>query len=162
MRRLWIMVALVVCTAAVAFAELNFKAGPLFVSNGDGSFTLTAEASGQGNRRMVAQIVLSGTVLYTCVNKGNPDNVVQGQNPIATTTKGVQDVIPSDANGRSEVDLTVGPLSAPSPIDGKAAGCPNKNWSGIDPEFVGGATATATITFGNLTVYGPVVLNYTP
>ena len=162
MRRLLITSAIVVCTAAVAFAALVFHEGPVFTNNHDGTFTLTANASGQGNKRMVASIVLSASVRYTCVNKGNPNNVVQGQNPVAAQTSGTQDVIPSDANGRSDVDLTVGPIQIATSLDGKAAGCPNKNWSGINPVLEGQATATATIIFGQAVVYGPVVITYDP
>ena len=49
-------------------------------------------------------------------------------------------------NGRATLDVTA---AAPVPADtvsGKAAGCPNGNWTGVNPVLTGPATATLTIT----------------
>src|SRR5947209_4567346 len=109
--------------AVIAFAAITWHSGPTFTQNAgsdntlntaDDTFTLTGDASGQGNTRLVATIVLSGTVRYTCTNKGG--NASPGQNPVPATTSGSQDVKPSSANGRSDVNLTVGPLSAPATV----------------------------------------------
>jgi hypothetical protein len=140
---------------ATAFAAITWHSGPLFVSNGDGTFTLTGDGSGQGNTRLVATIVISGTVRYTCENNGG--NQAPGQNPVPATTSGSQDVRPTGHNGRSIVDLTVGPLTVAPTIGGKAAGCPNNSWKGVDPVQEGPVTATATITFGGTQIFSQTI-----
>jgi hypothetical protein len=136
---------------ATALAAITWHEGPTFTNNGDGTFTLTGDGSGQGNTRLVATIVISGTVRYTCVNKGG--NESPGQNPVPATTTGSQDVRPTGHNGRSLVDLTVGPLTPAAVIGGKVAGCPNGNWQGVNPVVEGQLTATATITFGGVKIF---------
>jgi hypothetical protein len=153
MRRLLCTTALVGFMVAIAVAAITWHDGPLFTDNGDGSFTLTGDASGQGNTRLVARIELSASVRYTCENKGG--NQAPGQNPVPAGAEGEQDVNPTDHNGRSLVDLTVGPIVVAPTVDGDEAGCPNGNWSGVDPVFEppDTATATATIFFGGVPIF---------
>jgi hypothetical protein len=155
------LVALIVSTtAAVVLAAITWHSGPTFTQNAgsdgtlntiDDTFTITGDGSGQGNTRLTATITLSGTVRYTCRNQGG--NEAPGQNPVPATTTGSQDVKPTNHNGRSIVNLTVGPLTASPTIGGKVAGCPNGNWSGVNPVFEGPRTATVSITFGGAQIY---------
>jgi hypothetical protein len=140
--------------ATAAFAELNFKSGPAFTASPGFTFNLTGEASGQGNTRMVATIVISATVDYTCRNRGG--NEVAAQSPV-NLTQTVSDDIRSDHNGRSFVDLTA-TLQVAATVAGKEIGCPNGNWTGVNPVIRSGVTATASITFGGATVFsgGPL------
>jgi hypothetical protein len=151
-----IIVATVVAglTATVAFAELNFKSGPLFTASPGFTFNLVGEASGQGNTRMVATIVISATVDYTCRNRGG--NEVAAQSPV-NLTQTVSDDIRSDHNGRSFVDLTA-TLVVAATVPGKEIGCPNGNWTGVNPVIRSAVTATASLTFGGVTVFGPLTL----
>jgi hypothetical protein len=138
--------------ATIASAAVTWKAGPTFIDNGDGSFTATGEATGLGNRPAIATIAINATVHYTCQNKGG--NESPGQNPVPATTAGSQDLGNSDHNGRGVINLTVGPLVVPSTISGKAAGCPNGNWSGINGRIdEGSLSATLTITQGTKVLY---------
>jgi hypothetical protein len=73
----------------------------------------------------------------------------------------VSDDIRSDHNGRSFVDLTA-TLQVPQTVDGKEVGCPNGNWTGVNPVLRSGVTATASITFGGATVFGPQTIAGTP
>src|SRR6266540_2937865 len=169
MRRLVITIPLVVASlaAAVALAAVTWHSGPTFTQNpgsdgilntADDTFTATGDGSGFGNQPAIATIVLNGTVRYTCQNKGG--NQAPGQNPVPATTTGSQDLGNADHNGRGNLNLTVGPITASSTVSGKTAGCPNGNWSGVNPVFEGGLTATLTITQGGKLIFGPVTINY--
>ena len=57
-------------------------------------------------------------------------------------------------------ELIVGPIAANSTVNGKTAGCPNGNWSGVNPVWEGGRTATLTITQGGKTVYTSATISY--
>jgi len=151
-------VALASVVALVALAAVTWHSGPTFTNNGDGTFTATGDGSGFGNQPAIATIALSGTVRYTCQNQGG--NQSPGQNPVPVKTTGSQDLGNADHNGRGVLNLTVGPLTAPTTVNGKVAGCPNGNWSGVNGTFEGGRTATLTITQGGRLVYGPVTISY--
>ena len=146
--------AVVGLTATTALAALVFKSGPDFTASSPFTFHLVAEASGQGNTRMVASITINALVDYTCQNRGG--NRVAAQSPV-NLCQTVSDDIRSDHNGRSFVDLTAS-LQVAATVDGKEVGCPNGNWQGVDPVVRSGVTATASITFGRATVFsaGPL------
>ena len=152
--RMIVATVVVGLTATATFAALNFKSGPDFTASSGFTFHLTGEASGQGNTRMVATIVISASVDYTCQNRGG--NRVAAQSP-ANLSQTVSDDIRSDHNGRSVVDLTA-TLQIPATVDGKQVGCPNGNWLGVNPVVRSGVTATSSITFGGATVFsgGPL------
>ena len=141
-------------TATAAFAALTFHTEPSFTASSPFTFHLVAEASGQGNTRMVASITINATVDYTCRNKGG--NEVAAQSPV-NLSQTVSDDIRSDHNGRSFVDLTA-TLVVAATVSGKEVGCPNGNWTGVDPVIRSGVTATSSITFGGATVFsgGPL------
>jgi hypothetical protein len=149
------MVALIVfVTAAVVFALVTWHSGPTFTQNGTGvtsTFTATGDGSGFGNKPAVAKIILSGTFTYTCQNPGG--NTVPGQNQVKEQTSGDQDLGNADHNGRGVLNLTVGPITAAATIGGKLAGCPNGNWTGIQPTPGSGPfTAQLLVTQGNATL----------
>ena len=146
----------VVLTAGLAMAAVTWHSGPTFVSNGDGSFTATGDGSGFGNQPAIATITINATVRYTCRNKGG--NEAPGQNPVPATATGSQDLGNADHNGRGVINLTVGPVTAAPTVSGKVAGCPNGNWTGVNPVFEGAITATLTITQAGNVIYtaGPI------
>jgi hypothetical protein len=121
----------VLSLVGLALAALNFKAGPTFFANGDGSYTATGELSGLGNTPAVATITIAGSATYTCQNPGG--NTAPGQNQVTLIISGKQDLGNSDHNGRGTYDLTVGPLVFATTVSGKVAGCPNGNWTGSNP-----------------------------
>ena len=145
---------MVVSAATATFAALTFHTEPTFTASSPFTFHLVAEASGQGNTRMVASITINATVDYTCRNKGG--NEVAAQSPV-NLSQTVSDDIRSNHNGRSFVDLTA-TLVVAATVPGKEIGCPNGNWTGVDPVVRSAVTATASITFGGATVFsaGPV------
>jgi hypothetical protein len=148
MRKILTTTVLVGFMVASAWAALNFKSGPEFTQSGN-TFHLTAEASGQGNTRMIATITVTGLADYDCRNNGG--QIVAAQSPAQLSNTGSQNVN-SDHNGRSIVDLTVS-LVIPATVPGKTVGCPNGNWTGVNPHNVRDLSATGTITFGGAVVF---------
>ncbi len=150
--------AVVGMMATTALAALVFKSGPDFTASPGFTFNLTAEASGQGTTRMVASITISASADYTCRNKGGQEVAAQSPKNLSQT---VSQDIRSPHNGRSVVDLTA-TLVVPQTVPGAELGCPNGNWTGVNPVLRPGVTATASITFGGATVFGPVTANGIP
>ena len=129
-----IAVAVLALTTSSAFAALTWKSGPTFESNGDGSFTATARRP-VGESAVVATIVVSGTVRYTCVNKGGNESPGQESGP--RQRSGSQYLGNSDHNGRGVFDLTVD-FTPAATVSGEDGGLPERELAG-DPPGAGGA-----------------------
>jgi len=148
-----------VVTAGLALAAVTWHSGPTFgfVYSGGVAIgaTATGDGSGFGNQPAIATISLGASVSYTCQNQGG--NQAPGRNPVPETTSGSQDLGNADHNGRGVINLTV-TFSPAATVPGKSIGCPNGNWTGVDPVFNGITSATLTITQGGKTIYGPVTI----
>jgi hypothetical protein len=145
--------AILAISASSVFAAVSWKSGPTVTFNGTSSVTATGDVSGLGNQPAVATLSVEGTVTYTCRNKGGAE--APGQNPVPATGTGSQDLGNSDHNGRGQLNITVS-LDAPAPVvSGKVAGCPNGNWSGVNPVSSGITGAVLTIAQGGSTIFGP-------
>jgi len=152
--------AFLALTAWVAFAAVNWKSGPTATFNADHtSFTISGEATGLGNQPAEAHVTVNGTVTYTCRNKGG--NESPGQNPVPATSKFDQNLGNSDHNGRGSLNVTA-TITAEPTVSGKVAGCPNGNWTGVNPQPfpVTITSAVVSITQGGQTIFGPVT--FTP
>jgi hypothetical protein len=148
-------VAVLAITASAVSAAVTWHSGPTVTFNGTSSVTATGDSSGLGNQPAIATLTVEGTVTYTCRNKGGAE--APGQNPVPATGTGSQDLGNSDHNGRGVLNITVS-LDAPAPVvSGKVAGCPNGNWSGVNPVSSGITSATLTIDQGGSTIFGPEV-----
>jgi len=146
-------VAILASTAWFALAAVTWHSGPTITFNSDHTcVTVTGDGSGFGNQPAVAHVTANGTVTYTCQNKGG--NQSPGQNPVAASSTGSQDLGNADHNGRGVLNLTVCLTALPT-VSGDVAGCPNGNWTGINPQpfpvpITGGKV---TITQGNNTIF---------
>ena len=122
------------------------------ISSSDGgltqSVTCTATLAGLGNQDLLATTSVSGTAVYQCQNNGG--NIAPGQNKVLVGPAISQTAIPADAIKNGNLTLTTNPavLSAPETVSGEAAGCPNPNWTGVNP--------TVTVTNISLTIEQPV------
>jgi hypothetical protein len=130
MRRLGISLALSVTAVALiagtASAALTFHSGPTVDFNGS-TATATFNVSGLGNDPATAQLLVNGTALYTCANKGG--NEAPGQNPQPATGASPEVALnSSQKNGRDDVSVSA-TLTAPLHINAKTAGCPGNNWT---------------------------------
>lgn len=144
--------ALMAITTATALAAITFHSGPTVTWNDDGSATATGNLSGLGNEPATATLTITQSFSYTCVNKGG--NTAPGQNQVTTVgAPGTQELGSTSKNGRSNLSVTAFPGSPAETISGNAAGCPNGNWTGVNPVATGPATATLTITQGGVVIY---------
>ena len=153
MRRTIIAVAVVfalgmTATAALA-ASAHFKHGgePVCTITGGGTsqtVTCTGTLAGLGNEDLVVETTVSGFAVYQCQNQGG--NIAPGQNKVLTGPVTAPTTVPASAIKNGNVTFTTNPavLTAPSTVSGTQAGCPNGNWTGVNP--------TLTVTSVRLTI----------
>jgi hypothetical protein len=127
------LVALIVSVMGVVVfaASAHYKRGgqPVCTSSGATVTCSTGTVAGLGNFDVEVSISFTASQGQLCHNPGNPDNVVQGQNP-ATGTGGGGVSIP--AGDIKNGNLVIPSISATATIvasDAAGAGCPNPNWT---------------------------------
>jgi hypothetical protein len=126
-------------TAAVAVAASpHFKKGgePVCTVSGgtsSKSVTCTATLAGLGNEDLHITTTVRGFARYTCVNGGG--NAAPGQNKVLIGPVVAPTTIPASAIKNGSVTFTTNPavLTAPTTVSGTQAGCPNNNWTGVNP-----------------------------
>src|SRR5207249_1808684 len=106
------------------------------------SVTCTATLAGLGNQDLVINTTVSGSAVYQCRNQGG--NIAPGQNKVLVGPVTAPTTIPSGSIKNGTVTFTTNPavLTAPSTVSAAAAGCPNSNWTGVNP----------TLTLTNITM----------
>jgi hypothetical protein len=132
---------LLIFTAGVSAAQAaspHFKPGgsPVCTVSIDGSTARTtcrAVLAGLGNDNLLATVTVSGFAKYQCRNAGG--NTAPGQNKVLVGPVVAPTHIDSGAIKNGNLTLVTNPavLSAPSTVSGSAAGCPNPNWTGVNP-----------------------------
>jgi hypothetical protein len=163
MKRLGVFVLSLLVVSAIAatsaFAAVTFHQGPTFTDQG-GGFTvrLFAEASGLGNADLTGTIAFSGTVQYTCQNRGG--NTAPGQ-PLQIDQEVSQSARANPKNGRATIDLTAS-FTPPATVPGDEIGCPNGRWTGINPVVLGPVSATGTITWMGQELFEQTISPVTP
>jgi hypothetical protein len=97
------------------------------------SVTCTGELAGLGNVDLVLDLSVSGFALYQCQNGGG--NIAPGQNKVLVGPATSSTTIPASAikNGRTPFTTNPAVLSAPLTTSAAVAGCPNANWTGVNP-----------------------------
>jgi hypothetical protein len=157
MRRIFIgLIVLVVAVAMSATAALaaspHFKKGgtPTCTFSGTTSIpvTCTGTLAGLGNEDLNLHLSVSGFALYQCQNQGG--NTAPGQNRVLTGPAESDTAIPAEAIKNGNLTFTTNPatLSAAPTVSGATAGCPNPNWTGVNP--------TLTLTSITLGIFQPV------
>jgi hypothetical protein len=100
----------------------------------------TGAATGLGNDDLTFGVIATVNAGTFCHNKGNPDNIVPGQNPAEAQFADLE-TIPGSAIKNGNASLPgfsfSFSLSTPTP---EVAGCPNDNWT----VTLGSATWTAS------------------
>ena len=144
MKRITIIISLLMA-AAVGLAPLasadspHFKKGGtptcnISTSSGSSSATCTGSISGLGNGDVLINTTLQGSATYTCTNQGG--NASPGQNKVnvgPTTTPTT--ISAGDIKNGNLTYRASGSLTAPTTVSGSAAGCPNTNWTGTNPQL---------------------------
>jgi hypothetical protein len=162
MKRIAIAVAALLAVGLTASPALaaspHFKRGGEPVCTISGSATsktvvCTGTLAGLGNEDLLIETTLSGFAVYQCQNAGG--NTAPGQNRVLTGPSTTPTEIDSDAIKNGNVRFTTNPntLSAAQTVSGAAAGCPNPNWTGVNP--------TLTLTDLTLTISQGGVLLFT-
>jgi hypothetical protein len=158
-RALILAVALLALSSTVALAASpHFKHGgsPVCTVSGAGtnssSTTCTASLSGLGNGDLVINVTVSGSAVYQCQNGGG--NIAPGQNRVLVGPVTAPTTIPADQIKNGTVTFTTNPavLTAPSTVSGSAAGCPNSNWTGVNPALTT-TSITMTISQGGTLLF---------
>lgn len=150
------VLATLAITTSVALAAITWHSGPALVWNGDGSATATGNLSGLGNTPATATLQITSSFMYTCQNKGG--NVAPGQTSVEVVgAPGVQDLDTTTKNGRASLSVTAFPGVPPTTVSGSTAGCPNGNWTGVNPVATGPASAHLMITQGGVVIWDQIL-----
>jgi len=151
------VVAAALVGAIVAVSAVAFAASPHFKKNGEplcsfsGTTSIpvscTQSIAGLGNDDLLARLSVSGFALYQCQNGGG--NIAPGQNRVLAGPATSDTAIPADAIKNGNLTFTTNPatLTAAPTVSGAVAGCPNNNWTGVNP--------TLTLTTINLVIEQP-------
>lgn len=168
MRRILFIVTVVGAMAVMsttAFAESpHFKKGgtPVCTISGSGtsstSTTCTGTLAGLGGGDVTIDVTVSGFAVYQCQNGGG--NTAPGQNRVLEGPVTAPTTIPSGAIKNGNLTFTTNPavLSAAPTVSGSAAGCPNPNWTGVNPTLTVTSIELAISQGGN-TFYDQTVSN---
>jgi hypothetical protein len=133
--------ALAIGGSAARGASPHFKHGgtPTCTISGSGSnstsTTCTASLTGLGFGDVTILTKVSGFAVYQCSNNGG--NTAPGQNRVLVGQSTTPTTIDSGAIKNGNLTFTTNPalLSAPGTVSGAAAGCPNANWTGVNPQL---------------------------
>jgi hypothetical protein len=158
MRRLVTILVLALGLVLVG-AQASLAANPHFKHGGEptctitstspssASVTCTASLAGLGNADVVVHTSVSGTALYECQNGGG--NTAPGQNKVKVGPATSETSIPKDQIKNGNLTFTTNPavLTAAPTVPADVAGCPNGNWTGVNPVL--------TVTDISLTIEQP-------
>ena len=132
---------LLVFTVGVSAAQAaspHFKRGgspvcTVSISGSTATTTCRTVLAGLGNDDLLATVTVSGFAVYQCQNAGG--NTAPGQNRVLVGPTVAPTFIDSDAIKNGNLTLVTNPavLTSPSTVSGSAAGCPNPNWTGVNP-----------------------------
>jgi hypothetical protein len=149
-------------TSALA-ASPHFKHGgtpvcTITTSGSSASVTCTASLTGLGNGDLHINVTVSGFAVYQCQNNGG--NTAPGQNRVLEGPVTTPTTVPGDQIKNGNVTFTTDPatLTAAPTVTGAEAGCPNPNWTGVNPTL----TVTSielSIEQGGNTFYDCTVAN---
>jgi hypothetical protein len=162
-KKLLLLLLLPVLAFVVATATSASAASPHFKKNGSPvctvtdtgatvTTTCTASLSGLGNGDLVIEVTTNGFAVYQCQNGGG--NIAPGQNKVLVGPTTTPTTIPGDQIKNGTVTFTTDPntLSAPATVSGAQAGCPNNNWTGVNPN-VTLTSISMTISQGGTTLF---------
>ena len=149
MKPITVLIAALIATTTTAV----FAANPHYKKGGQPVCTVTVTSASSATATCSAGLVtglgfddvrvtvsLTASAGTFCHNKGNPENIVPGQNPATATGSSTLNISPDQIkNGNLSIPAisATATLTAPTAA---AAGCPNNNWTvTLDtPTFSGG------------------------
>ena len=136
-----VLLALAMTATAALAASPHFKKGgsPTCTISGTGTASTSTVCSGAltglGGGDVTIDTTVSGTAVYQCQNAGG--NTAPGQNRVLVGPATTPTNISGNEIKNGNLAFTTNPavLSAPSTVSGSAAGCPNANWTGVNPQL---------------------------
>jgi hypothetical protein len=145
-----------VANAAMA-ASPHFKRGgsptcTVSTSGSTSSTVCSASLAGLGNETLVINVTVAGEAVYQCQNNGG--NTAPGQNRVLVGPVTSPTTIPADQikNGNVSFTTNAAVLTAPATVTGAEAGCPNPNWTGVNP-ILTTTSITMTISQGGVLLF---------
>ena len=157
------IIAMAVLCAMGMIATTASAASPHFKKGGEPTCTISgsstsksttckATLAGLGNGDLVINTTVSGFAVYQCSNNGG--NTAPGQNKVLVGPVTAPTTIPSDSIKNGSVSFTTNPavLTAPTTVTGAQAGCPNPNWTGVNPTLTV-TNISLTISQGGVTLF---------
>jgi hypothetical protein len=153
-----VLTAVGLSASAAMAASPHFKHGgePVCTITGTGtnsaSTTCSASLAGLGGGDLVINLTVSGFAVYQCQNAGG--NIAPGQNRVLVGPTTTPTTIPADQikNGNVSFTTNAAVLTAPATVSGAQAGCPNANWTGVNPTLAV-TDITLTIAQGGVTLF---------
>jgi hypothetical protein len=150
--------ALLLTASAATAASPHFKknGSPVCTVSGAGtntsSTTCSASLAGLGQETLVIDVTVEGSAVYQCQNQGG--NTAPGQNRVLVGPVTAPTTIPADQIKNGNVSFTTNPaeLTAPDAVTGAEAGCPNPNWTGVNPVLTT-TDITMTISQGGVLLF---------
>src|SRR6266536_1483606 len=144
MRRVKFGIALLFALFLIfGFSLAAFAASPHFKKGGEPVCTFSGTTSipvsctgtlaGLGNDDLNIHLSVSGFALYQCQNNGGQP--APGQNKVLAGPAESDTAIPASAIKNGNLTFTTNPatLTAAETVSAAVAGCPNNNWTGVDP-----------------------------
>lgn len=152
-----LLLALFVSAPTANAASPHFKKGgeptcTITTSGSTSSTTCTGTLAGLGNGDVDINTTVSGFAVYQCQNQGG--NVAPGQNRVLVGPVTQPTHIDSSAikNGNLTFHTLAAVLTAPSTVSAADAGCPNSNWTGVNPTLTV-TSITETISQGGTLLF---------
>jgi len=152
-----VLLALVVTAPSATAASPHFKKGgsPTCVITQSGSTSSTtckASLAGLGNADVDINVTVGGFAVYQCQNNGG--NTAPGQNKVLVGPVTAPTHIDASEIKNGNLSFTTNPavLTAPATVTGAEAGCPNPNWTGVNPTLKV-TDITMTIAQGGTTFF---------
>ncbi len=165
MRKLLIILASLLAVTLFAASSAS-AASPHFKKGGSPTCTVTSSGAtssttckailaGLGNGDLDISVTVSGFAVYQCQNNGG--NIAPGQNRVLVGPVTEPTHIDGTEIKNGTLRFTTNPavLTAPSEVTGAEAGCPNPNWTGVNP------TLTVTSIALDISQDGVLLFHYT-
>ena len=143
-RRTTAAVAMAAIVVLVAGAVVALASSAHFKKGGEPACTIAGSATsktvqctgtlaGLGGGDLSIPTTVSGSAVYQCQNGGG--NIAPGQNRVLVGPSTVPTNVPGSSVKNGEVTFTTQPntLTASTTVSGSQAGCPNGNWTGVNP-----------------------------
>jgi hypothetical protein len=151
-----LLAALSVTSASADSPHFKTGGSPVCSISGSGttstSTTCSGTLSGLGNGDVDINTTVSGFAVYQCQNAGG--NIAPGQNKVLVGPSTTPTHIDSSAIKNGNLTFTTNPavLTAPTTASASQAGCPNSNWTGVNPVLTL-TSITLTIAQGGVTLF---------